>query len=89
MAKSFSLLILLLMLVACTEDNRDASAGTDPPVQNPPTGLNPDQKRARAARPNLIPPPGGTGGLSAEYSRKRMRRLHQAMIALIAKPKTG
>ena len=56
MAKSFSLLILLLMLVACTEDNRDASAGTDPPVQNPPTVTEPGPKTGTGGETQSNPP---------------------------------
>jgi hypothetical protein len=67
MTKTF-LLLGVLTLAACTEDNRDATAGSDTPVQNPPTVTEPGPKTGTGGETQSNPPPGGTGGSSAEDS---------------------
>lgn len=64
-------LLLLLPLAACNEQNRDAAAGPDEPIENPPTVTQPGPKSGTGGETQSNPPPGGTGGSSAEDSGNR------------------
>jgi hypothetical protein len=56
---------ILLALAACNDD-RDATAGSDIPIQNPPTVTEPGPKTGTGGETQSNPPPGGSGGSSAE-----------------------